>query len=114
MKEFAGFPSLSNAVHEVEASHLLVSDLGIYSDHLGMIKRGNEAEIVPGCGHVDVGTWLVRFGLKRKLVAITSRNVVFAEIVHGFAQTLHCFVGPATGIGFCSLTPAPQDKDPGA
>src|SRR5438874_8139403 len=114
MKEFAGLPCLGYTMHEVESSHLLVCNLGIYPDDLGMIERWNEAEVMPCGGHVNVSARFVGFGFKRKLVAVASLDVVFAEIIYRFAQTLHGFVSTAARVSFNAFPAAPQDENFGA
>src|ERR1019366_7960983 len=111
VEELAGFPSLRDAVHEVESGHLLVRDFGIDADHLGMIERGNESQVVAGGGHVDVATGLVGLGFKGEAVLVSLSDVVLAEIVDGLAQTLDGFVGAAAGVGLDTFAATPEDED---
>src|SRR6267142_3819387 len=72
MEKLARFPRLRHTVHEIQASHLLVRDLGIDANHLWMIERGNEAEIMAGGRHIDIRARLIGLGFKRELEPVLS------------------------------------------
>ena len=48
------------------------------------------------------------------LESVLLVEVVFAEIIQGFAQALDRLVGTTAGIGFSSLSSAPEHEDLGA
>ena len=101
-------------MHEIQSRHLLMRDLWIHSHHLRMSEGGNKAQVV-ACGrHVDIGSRFVRFRFQRELVSVTLIDVVFAEEVHGFAQTLDRVIGPPARIGFDSFPSAPKNEDIGS
>jgi hypothetical protein len=67
VEQLAGFVRLGDGVHEVEAGHGLVRDLGVDADHLRMRQRRDQPEIVAGRRHVDVAARLVRLGSRANL-----------------------------------------------
>src|SRR6267142_1955182 len=111
MEKLARFPRLCHSMQEIQAGHLLVRDLGVDANHLWMIESGNEAEIMAGGGHVDIGARLIGFGFQREPEAVLSVDVVFAKIIDRFAKALHSLVWAATGIGFDAFAAAPQYKN---
>ena len=87
-----------------------MSNFRIHAHHPGMIERWDESQIVPGSRHVNIAARFIGLGFQCKAESIFLRGVVFAQIVHRFAQTLYCFIRAAAGIGLDALAPAPQHK----
>src|SRR5215472_460001 len=111
VKEFARFPGLGDSVKEIEAGHLFMSHFGVDADHLGMIERGDEAEVMAGGGHVNVTARLVGFGLQGEAITVAAVEIVFAQIIYCFAEPFDGFVRPAAGIGFDAFASTPEDKN---
>ena len=53
---------LRDAVHEVETRHLLVPDLGVEADHVGVLERRDEPERVADRRQQDVAAGSFGFG----------------------------------------------------
>ena len=66
MEELVVPQRLGDAVGEVEAGHLLVPDLRVQADHLGVLELGDEGQGVPDGGQQDVTARLVGLGLDRE------------------------------------------------
>src|SRR5215469_615090 len=111
MKKLTGLPCLGHTVYEVESCHVLMRDLGINANHLRMFKRWYKTEIVTGCCHVNVSSRLIRLRLEREFITVATLDVVLAEIIHSFAQTLHRFVGAAAGVSLHAFAPTPEDEN---
>ena len=69
VEELALPQRLRDAVHEVEVGHLLVPDLRVEADHLGVLEGGDEAERVADGREQDVAAGLVGLGLEREAQA---------------------------------------------
>ena len=111
VKKFAGFPGLRDVVQEIQPRHRFVREFGIHADHLGMIERRNEAEIVSGRRHIDVAARLVGLGFHRKLEAIFLVDVVLAQEIDGVAQMLYSIGAWAARVGLDSLAAAPKNEN---
>ena len=70
VEQLARLERLADAVREVEAGHLLVRDLGVEADHLGVIERVDEGQHVAGRRQEDVAARLVGLGLERELEVV--------------------------------------------
>jgi hypothetical protein len=57
---------LGDPVHEVEPGHLLMPDLGVEPDHVGMGQRPDEGQGVADGGEQDVAAGLVGLGFDRE------------------------------------------------
>ena len=59
------------------ALHLLMGELGVDADHLGVVEGLDESQHGSGGGQIDVGARLVGLGLQRKseIVALIYRVV---------------------------------------
>ena len=55
---------LGDAVDEVQAGHLLVADLGVQADDLGVLQLVDERQRVADGRQEDVAAGLVRLGLE--------------------------------------------------
>ena len=70
---------------EVQPGHLLVPDLGVEPDELGVLERGDERQRVADRGQQDVAARLVRLGLDREPDVVALVDDVLGEQVHGLA-----------------------------
>jgi hypothetical protein len=66
VEELAVVQRLGDAGGEVEARHLLVTDLGVQAHELGTLERVDEREGVPDRRQQDVAARLVRLRLDRE------------------------------------------------
>ncbi len=111
MEELAGFPGLGDAVHEVDARHVLVGHFGVDADHFGVVEGGDEGQHVPGGRVVDVAARFVGLGFQGKLQVIFLIEGVFAQEVHRLAAALDGIHRALAGIGLGAFAPAPEDID---
>ena len=81
VEELALPQRLRDAVDEVEAGHLLVPDLGVEPDHVGVLERRDEAERVADRRQQDVAPRLVGLGLEREPEAVPAVDRVLRERV---------------------------------
>ena len=72
VEELALPQRLRDAVHEVEVGHLLVPDLGVHADHVGVLEGRDEGQRVPDRRQQDVAARLVRLGLEREAQAVAA------------------------------------------
>src|SRR3954447_4374671 len=76
---------LGDAVRVVQAGHLLVPDLGVEADEVGVLEGGDEPEGVADGRQEDVAARLVRLGLQRQAQAVAAVDGVLGEGVDGLA-----------------------------
>ncbi len=114
VEQLAHRPRLRHVVREVQAGHVLVRDLGVHPDHLGVLERLDEGQHRADRGQIDVGPRLVRLGLEREPQVVALITHVAAQEVEGVG------VPPEGGqrilrrIGLHALSPAPEDVGGGA
>ena len=84
VKQLAVPERLGNPVREVQACHLLVSDLGIETDHLRMFELVDEGQRVSDGGKEDVATRFVRLRLDSEPHVVALLDDVPREDVEGF------------------------------
>ena len=111
MKQLAGLPGLRHGVGDVQPGHVLVRHFRIDPHQLGMIERGDEAQIGAGRRHVDVAAGLVRFRLECEAIVVPAGDRVVAQVVHRLPQTLHRHVRPPAAVGLGPLASAPHHED---
>src|SRR5262252_9122513 len=85
--------------------------LGIHTHHLRMVECRNQAQVMPGCGHINVCARLVGLGFQCKLETIAAVDVVLAQVIDSLTEALDCCIGLAACVCLCSVTSKPQDKD---
>src|SRR5262245_34949588 len=109
VEELARFERLRDHVVEVQARHLLVTDLRVDADHFMMIERVDETQVGAGRREVDVAARLVRLGFERELIAVALRDRIFAEEVHRLAEPLYRLAGVSGRVDLCAFAAAPED-----
>jgi len=109
VEEFSSFPRLGDTMHKVQPSHVLMSNFGIDTYHLGVIERGNEAKHVTNSGVVNISPRLVRFGFQGKFQAVAIVQVVFTQEIQRFAVALDRIDRAFAAVGFGFLTPIPSN-----
>src|SRR5450755_2278084 len=109
VEEFACFERLGHAMHKVEARHILVRDLGIESDHVGMIERVDEGEHVPDGWKIGIGARLVRLGFQGETEFVAPINSVLTQEIDRIAHTFDRHNGVLAGLGIDALASAPED-----
>ena len=70
---------------EVQPGHLLVPDLGVEADHLGVLERGDERQRVADRRQQDVAAGLVRLGLEREPQVVAAVDDVLGQQVQALA-----------------------------
>ncbi len=83
VEELAVVQRLRDAGREVEPRHLLVPDLGVEADELGVLQLVDERERVTDGREQDVAARLVRLRLDREADAVALVEHVLAEQVDG-------------------------------
>ena len=76
---------LGDGVDEVEVRHLLVADLGVEPDHVGVLERRDERQGVADGRQEDVAAGLVGLGLEREADAVAPVLHVAGEEVDRLA-----------------------------
>ena len=114
MEQLAVPHRLGDRVRVVEAGHLLVADLGVDADDLGMLKLVDERQRVPDGGQQDVAARLVRLGLDREPQAVTVVEDVAAEDVERLLVPVQRGADVLAGPGLGALPAAPAHIHPGA
>ena len=97
----------------VEPGHLLVADLGVEADQLGMLELVDERQRVPGGGQQDVPAWLVRLRLEREADAVALVENVGAEDVVRLLAPVQRGPHILGRAGLRAVTAAPAHVDPG-
>ena len=82
VEELAVPQRLRDAVREVEPGHLLVADLGVEADHVGVLERADERERVADGRQQDVAARLVGLGLDGEpdAVALVDRRTAASSV----------------------------------
>ena len=93
VEELAVVQRLRDAGGEVQAGHLLVADLGVEADELGVLERVDEGERVADGRQQDVAAGLVRLGLDGEAQVVALVGDVLAEQVHGLAVAVERLPG---------------------
>ena len=108
VEELAVPHRLGDAMVEVEVRHLLVPDLGVEPDHLGVLELVDEGERVADGRQEDVAARLVRLRLEREPDVVALRPHVLAEDVEALLVAVEsdADVLGAVGVGAFPSTPA--------
>src|ERR1700680_2091240 len=86
-------------------------ELGIYTDDLRVIERGNKSKVgASGC-HIDVTPRLIGLRLKCETKSISAVDGVFTQIIDSFAQTFHRLVRTPARVRFHALAPSPKHEN---
>ena len=80
------------------------------SGHENELVILDEVQRMPDGRQEDVAARLVGLGFECEAVSVFLGDVVFAEIVDGFAQALDGIVGAAASIGLDTFTASPQNE----
>ena len=103
--------AMETGLFEIQAGHLFVGHFRIDADHVGMIESGNKAEVMACGGHINIAARLVGFGFEGEAITVAAIDVVFAEIIDGFAETFDGFIGATACIGFHTFATAPENEN---
>ena len=109
MEQLAHRPRLRDVVREVQPGHVLVGDLGVHADHLGVLERLDERQHRADRRQVDVGPRLVRLGLEREPEVVALILHVPAQEVQGVRVPAERREGVLGGVGLHTLPPSPED-----
>ena len=102
---------LRDAVGVVEAGHLLVADLGVDADHVGVLALVDEGERVPDRRQQDVAAGLVRLRLDREAHVVALVDRVLREHVDALAVTVERRPDVLGEVDLGALAAAPEDVD---
>ena len=105
---------LGDGVGEGQAAHRLVGELGVDSDHVGLLERPDEGEGVTDGRKEDVAPRLVRLGLEGDAQAQAAVGDVLAAEVDRFLVAVQCQADVLGGVGLDPLAPSPHHEDIGA
>ena len=108
MEQLAVPERLGDAVDEVEARHLLVTDLGVEPDHLAVLQRLDEGERVSDRREEHVAAGLVRLRLEREAEAVSLVDDVPAEEVERFLETVERGAEVLGRVGLRTLASSPE------
>ena len=100
---------LGDALREVQPGHLLVPDLGIEADPVGLLQVVDERDRMTDGGQQDVAPRLVRLGLQREPDVVALVADVAAEEVHRLLVAVQRGVHVLGATGLRALPAAPQD-----
>ena len=109
VEQLSGVDGLRHPMHEGEAGHGLVGELGVDPHHLGVVEGGDKAEHRADGGQVDVGARLVRFGLECEAEVVAPIAGVFAQEVERLAEVPEAAEAGVAGVHFGALAAAPED-----
>ena len=105
---------LGDDVRVVEARHLLVADLGVDADQLGVLQLGDEREGVADRRQQDVAARLVGLRLDREAQVVALVDDVLAEEVEGLLHPIERDGGVLGRAVLRTLAAAPGDVHLGA
>ena len=99
---------LGDPVVEVQVGHLLMTDLGVESHHVGSLELVDEGEGVPDGGQKDVAPGLVRLRLEREAQVVALLHHVLAQEVEGLLVAIEgdAYVLGRVGVGALPTAPA--------
>jgi hypothetical protein len=109
VEELALPQRLADAGDHVEPGHLLVADLGVEADHVGLVQHADEGDGVADARQEDVAAGLVGLGLDGQPHAVPLVLHVLAEQVDALLVPLQRDAHVLAGVGLGALAPAPQD-----
>ena len=111
VKQLAVPERLGEPVGEVQACHLLVTDLGVDADHLRMLELVDEGKRMSDGGKEDVAAWFVGLGLDGETHVVALLDDIPGEDVEGFLVTVESGTNILCGARLRTLTPAPENDD---
>jgi hypothetical protein len=100
---------LGDGVREVEVGHLLVADLGVHAEQLGVVELSDERDGVADGRQEDVAARLVRLGLQREAQAVAAGLGVLGERVQALAVALERRLHVLGGGDLRALAATPHD-----
>ena len=114
MEELAVPQRLRDALREVQPGHLLVPDLGVEADAVGLVELVDERERVADGGQQDVAARLVRLGLEGEPDVVALVAHVGAEQVQALLVAVERGGDVLAAAGLRALAAAPQHVGLGA
>ena len=105
---------LGQAMGEVEAGHLLVPDLRVEADHLGVLELVDERQRMADGRQQDVAAWLVRLRLDGEHDRVAAVDDVLAEDVERFLVAVERRPDVLGRARLGALAAAPRDERAGA
>src|SRR5689334_9586042 len=111
VEQLAGPQRLGDALGVVEPGHLLVPDLRVHADHLGVLEPVDERQRVPDGRQEDVPARLVGLRLQREPDVVALVQHVPAEQVEGLLEPVIRGVEVLAGVGLGALPAAPGHVD---
>lgn len=109
VEELAVPERLRDAVREVEPGHLLVADLGVEADPLGVLQLVDERQRVADGRQQDVAARLVRLGLDGEPDVVALVDHIGGQQVHALLVTAERGPDVLGGPGLGALAAAPAD-----
>ena len=114
VEELAVPEGLGHPVDEVQAGHLLVTDLGVEAHHLAVLERLDEGQRMSDGGQEHVAARLVGLRLEREPNVVALVDGVLAEDVEGLLEAVEGSRGEVLRrIDLGALAAAPEDVGPG-
>ena len=110
MEQLAVVQRLRNSRREVQPGHLLVPDLGIDPDQLGMLQGFDEGERMAECGQQDVAPRLVRLRFDGEADSVSLVDHIVAEQVDGFAVAFERTADVLGHVVLRTLPPTPHHE----
>ena len=108
MEELAVPQRLRDALREVQPGHLLVPDLGVEADAVGLLQLVDEGERVADGRQQDVAARLVRLGLQGEADVVALLADVAAEDVQALLVPVERGGDVLAAAGLRTLAAAPQ------
>ena len=114
VEQLAGVQGLSDAVGEVEPGHLLVADLGVDAEQVGLVEGVDEGDGVPDGRQQDVAARLVRLRLDGEPQVVALVGDVLGQQVDALAVAGQRGLHVLGRVELAALPTAPHDEGLGA
>ena len=114
VEELAVPQRLGDSVREVQARHLLVPDLGVEADHLGVLELADQRQRVADGRQQDVTARLVRLRFESEAHGVTLVTDVGAHEVQGLDHPVQRCADVLARAVFGALPAAPHHEGLGA
>ena len=108
MEELSVPQRLRQSVREVQARHLLVTDLGVEADHLRVLQLTDEREGMSDGREENVAARLVGLRLECKTNVVALFDHVAGEDVEGLLVPVECRAHILCGAGLSAVAPTPE------
>ena len=109
MEEFACFQCLGHTMDKVESRHMLMSNLWIEADHIGMVEGIDKGQHMPYGGEIGIGTWFIWLWLQSETQFVSPINHILTQEVDSAAHALDSHNGIFAGFGINALASTPED-----